>query len=54
MKRSGRIKEARDKQASARRPYEPPHVEALGEIRDVTLRPSAGTNESGGEDILKA
>lgn len=30
-----------------RRPYTPPHLEALGDLRDLTLGGSPGTGDSG-------
>lgn len=37
-----------------KRPYKPPQLTLLGDLRDVTLGPSAGTGESGNPAIFRA
>jgi hypothetical protein len=34
-------------EAAPRKPYRPPRLEVLGDVRDVTLGTSGGTGESG-------
>ena len=37
---------------SVQRPYYTPRLERLGDIRDITMGPSVGSTDSGGESAL--